>query len=243
MLFYILQKYSIKNSIINDINPDLATCYRMVRDCPLELIDTLYELQNDFYELKTEEERRNFFLNKRDDFNSKLENDIKNSALFIFLNKTCFNGLYRVNKSGKFNVPYGKYINPVICDRETILVDSKLLQNVQIYNGDFGEIDGKFCKGTFFYLDPPYRPISETSTFTSYTKEGFGDDSQLRLKSFCDKLNDSGANFLMSNSDSGDYFDKLFYNYNISKVACSRAINSNPNKRGKLTEILIKNYN
>ena len=133
MLFYMLQTYpNIKSAVINDINPDLTLCYQIVRDNPTELIKSLNAIQSDYYALRTEEERKMYFLQQRERFNSKSLNEIDNTTLFFFLNRTCFNGLYRVNKSGKFNVPFGKYTTPIICDSATIYADSKLLQKVDI---------------------------------------------------------------------------------------------------------------
>ena len=138
MLFYMLQNYSnIKHAIINDINPDLTTCYKVVRDNPTLLISTLKEVQDKYHSLNSEQEQREFFLQCRDRFNTKKCDEIENSSLFLFLNRTCFNGLYRVNRAGKFNVPFGKYKTPTICDEATIYADSELLQRVEILTGDF----------------------------------------------------------------------------------------------------------
>lgn len=249
MLFYMLQTYpNIKSAVINDINPDLTLCYQVVRDSPTELIDSLKEIQSQYYALKTEEERKTFFLEQRDRFNTKSLNAIDNCTLFFFLNRTCFNGLYRVNKAGRFNVPFGKYVTPTICDAATIYADSKLLQRVEIMTGDFEQTFDKIKGNTFFYFDPPYRPLSNTSSFNDYTKEDFNDDAQIRLKLFCDRLNEIGINFMLSNSDclgkngTDRFFDDLFINYKIERVWASRNINSVASKRGKLTEILIRNY-
>ena len=249
MLFYMLQTYpNIKSAIINDINPDLTLCYQVVRDNPTELINSLKDIQAHYHALKTEEERRTFFLEQRDRFNTKSLNAIENCTLFFFLNRTCFNGLYRVNKAGKFNVPFGKYVTPTICDAATIYADSKLLQRVEIMTGDFEQTFDKIEGNTFFYFDPPYRPLSNTSSFNDYTKEDFNDEAQIRLKLFCDRLNEIGVNFMLSNSDclgkngTDRFFDDLFINYKIERVWASRNINSVASKRGKLTEIVISNY-
>ena len=249
MLFYMLQTYpNIKSAVINDINPDLTLCYQAVRDSPTELIDSLKEIQSQYYALKTEEERKTFFLEQRDRFNTKSLNAIDNCTLFFFLNRTCFNGLYRVNKAGRFNVPFGKYVTPTICDAATIYADSKLLQKVEIMTGDFEQTFDKIEGNTFFYFDPPYRPLSNTSSFNDYSKEDFNDEAQIRLKIFCDRLNEIGVNFMLSNSDclgkngTDRFFDDLFINYKIERVWASRNINSIASKRGKLTEIVISNY-
>ena len=202
MLFYMLQTYpNIKSAVINDINPDLTLCYQIVRDNPTELIKSLNAIQSEYHALQTEEERKKFFLHQRDRFNTKSLNSIENSTLFFFLNRTCFNGLYRVNKAGKFNVPFGKYATPTICDAATIYADSKLLQKVDIMTGDFEQTFAKIEGNTFFYFDPPYRPLSNTSSFNDYTKEDFNDNAQIRLKLFCDRLNENGVDFMLSNSD------------------------------------------
>ncbi len=249
MLFYMLQKYpNIKSAVINDINPDLTLCYKVVRDNPTELINSLKDIQTQYYSISTDEERKEFFLKQRDLFNSKSLNKIENTTLFFFLNRTCFNGLYRVNKAGKFNVPFGKYITPTICDKATIYADSKLLQNVEIMTGDFEQTFDKIKGNTFFYFDPPYRPLSNTSSFNDYAKEDFNDDAQIRLKQFCDKLNEIGINFMLSNSDclgkdgKDLFFDNLFIDYKIDRVWAKRNVNAIASKRGKLTELLIRNY-
>ncbi len=249
MLFYMLQTYpNIKSAVINDINPDLTLCYQVVRDNPTELIKSLNAIQSDYYALRTEEERKVFFLQQRELFNSKSLNEIDNTTLFFFLNRTCFNGLYRVNKSGKFNVPFGKYATPTICDSATIYADSKLLQRVDIMTGDFEQTFTKIEGNTFFYFDPPYRPLSNTSSFNDYTKEVFNDNAQIRLKLFCDRLNNAGVDFMLSNSDClgkdgiDRFFDDLFIDYRIERVWASRNVNAVASKRGKLTEIVVNNY-
>ena len=185
MLFYMLQRYpNIKHAVINDVNSDLTNLYWVVRDFPKALIKSLSYIEKKYFALESDEERRSFFLKRRDWYNAKNNDYIENAALFIFLNKTCFNGLYRVNKKGLFNVPFGKYKNPKICDSATIRKDSELLQRVEILTGDF-EKTFDYAKGnTLFYFDPPYRPLTKTSAFTDYTKDSFNDDSQVRLKEY-----------------------------------------------------------
>lgn len=249
MLFYMLQKFSnIKSAVINDINPDLTLCYQVVRDNPTELIKSLKDIQSQYYSIKTEDKRKDFFLQQRELFNTKTLNKIDNTTLFFFLNRTCFNGLYRVNKSGKFNVPFGKYDTPTICDESTIYADSEILQKVEIMTGDFEQTFDKINGNTFFYFDPPYRPLSNTSSFNDYTKENFNDNAQIRLKLFCDKLNKVGIDFMLSNSDclgkdgKDRFFDDLFIDYKIERVLATRNINAIASKRGKLTEIVVNNY-
>ena len=248
MLFYMLQRYpNINHAIINDINSDLATCYRTVRDTPEQLISSLKDIEKAYLALETEDGRKDFFMAVRERYNEKNLDPIENTTKFFFLNRTCFNGLYRVNKKGLFNVPFGKYANPTICDPETIRKDSELLQRVEILNGDF-EATFEYAHGnTFFYFDPPYRPLSDTSSFNDYAKEAFNDDAQIRLKEYCDRIHEAGFRFMLSNSDckgkneEDNFFDVLYQAYQIERVWASRNINSNPNKRGKLTEILVHN--
>ena len=249
MLFYMLQTHSnIKSAIINDINPDLTICYKVVRDFPNELVKSLKEIQKEYYSLQSEESRKNYYLMMRDEFNTKALDPIRNTTLFFFLNRTCFNGLYRVNKAGLFNVPFGKYETPTICDSTTIYADSELLQNVEILTGDYQQTLNKAHGNTLFYFDPPYRPLSNTSSFNDYTKEAFNDIAQQRLKAFCDQVTVAGYKFMLSNSDcfntplKDTFFEDLYLAYTIDRVWASRMVNANPNKRGKLQEILVHNY-
>lgn len=244
MLFYMLQTHSnIKSAVINDINPDLTTCYKVVKESPSNLVQSLKEIQKEYYALKSEEARKQFYLQMRDEFNTKALDGIRNTTLFFFLNRTCFNGLYRVNKSGRFNVPFGKYETPTICDANTIYADSELLQNVEILTGDYQQTLIHAKGNTLFYFDPPYRPLNSTSSFNDYTKEAFNDIAQKRLKEFCDQVENAGYKFMLSNSDCKDmFFDDLYLRYTIARVWASRSVNANPNKRGKLQEILVRNY-
>lgn len=249
MLFYMLQSHrNIKHAVINDINKDLTTCYRIVRDCPEELVAALESIQNEYRDLSSEQERRGFYMEKRDCFNTKVSDEIEKTMLFFFLNRTCFNGLYRVNKSGLFNVPFGRYAMPTICDAQTIMADSELLQGVEILTGDFEGTFDRAHGNTLFYFDPPYRPLSDTSSFNDYAKEAFNDASQVRLKEYCDRIEGAGYAFMLSNSDgrgknaNDSFFDDLFENYFIDRVWASRSVNADGNKRGKLTEIIVRNF-
>lgn len=249
MLFHMLQRFPcITKAVINDINPDLITCYRTVRDNPRQLVESLKYIEDEYYSLNNDDDRKEFFLSVREKYNTKELDDVDNSTNFIFLNRTCFNGLYRVNKSGMFNVPFGRYANPTICDPDTIIKDSELLQGVEILNGDFESTIEYASGNTLFYFDPPYRPLSDTSAFKEYSKDGFNDLEQVRLKNYCDTINTAGFSFMLSNSDckgengNDGFFDVLYSNYDIVRVLASRSINSNPAKRGKLTEILVRNF-
>ena len=249
MLFHMLQKYTnIGRVIINDINPNLITAYRVIRDTPERLITDLKMLQREFRQNSNEEARKEYFLRIRKSYNEDTHNDVTNTAMFIFLNRTCFNGLYRVNSKGYFNVPFGKYTNPTICDEELLLEDSKILQNVEILCGDYTLIERYVDNNTFIYFDPPYRPLSTTSSFTSYSKENFDDTEQTRLAHFFARLSRYGCKMMLSNSDccaqnpNDTFFENLYGNFIIDKVHASRFVNAIPSKRGKLTEILARNY-
>lgn len=249
MLFHMLQKYTnIGRVIINDINPNLITAYRVIRDTPERLITDLKMLQREFRQNSNEEARKEYFLRIRKSYNEDTHNDVTNTAMFIFLNRTCFNGLYRVNSKGYFNVPFGKYTNPTICDEELLLEDSKILQNVEILCGDYTLIERYVDNNTFIYFDPPYRPLSTTSSFTSYSKENFDDTEQTRLAHFFARLSRYGCKMMLSNSDccaqnpNDTFFENLYGNFIIDKVHASRFVNATPSKRGKLTEILVRNY-
>ena len=249
MLFHMLQKYTnIGRVIINDINPNLITAYRVIRDTPERLITDLKMLQREFRQNSNEEARKEYFLRIRKSYNEDTHNDVTNTAMFIFLNRTCFNGLYRVNSKGYFNVPFGKYTNPTVCDEELLLEDSKILQNVEILCGDYTLIERYVDNNTFIYFDPPYRPLSTTSSFTSYSKENFDDTEQTRLAHFFARLSRYGCKMMLSNSDccaqnpNDTFFENLYGNFIIDKVHASRFVNAIPSKRGKLTEILVRNY-
>lgn len=249
MLFYMLRTFgNINRVIINDINPELATCYEIVRDKPNELIKALSSIQEEYF-ATSEEEKKDYYIHIRNKYNAKPVDPVETTTFFFFLNRTCFNGLYRVNKAGLFNVPYGRYKNPNICNSETILADSALLQKVEILTGDFEQTFNYIDNNTFFYFDPPYRPLSSTSNFNDYAKETFDDTEQIRLKNYCDKINAAGCLFLLSNSDSFDkdkqeyFFDQLYKDYFIERVKANRSVNANGEKRNKINEILIRNYN
>lgn len=248
VLFWILQQYpDIKKAVINDINPDLTSAYKTIKETPSELIKFLQVIQDEYLPLD-EEKRKEYFLDKRERFNSKALDSVENTALFIFLNRTCFNGLYRVNRKGLFNVPFGRYVNPKICDEQTIFADSEILQKVKILTGDFEDTLKYATSNSFFYFDPPYKPLSETSGFNSYAKEDFNDSEQIRLSNFCKKINLLGHNFILSNSDvkgenpDDNFFDDLYEQFSIKRVFATRMVNSNAERRGKLTELLITNY-
>ena len=249
VLFDILGKYELEAVYISDINVELINTYRAVRDSAGELIERLEKLQAGYLPLDGES-RRAVYITNRERFNSIVLGsgvDVEKAALMIFLNRTCFNGLYRVNRKGQFNVPIGSYKNPLICDAENLLAVSQKLQNVEIVCGDFTESSDFIDEHTFAYFDPPYRPLTETANFTSYTETEFDDDEQIRLAHFADRMSAKGARVVVSNSDpqnadsSDDFFDRLYSMYSIYRVAASRMINSNSSARGKISELLISN--
>jgi DNA adenine methylase len=247
ILFWILQQFpNITKAIINDINPDLTTAYKTIKETPTELVKYLQKIQDEYLPL-AEGRRKEYYLNKRERFNTKSLDSVENTSLFIFLNRTCFNGLYRVNSKGLFNVPFGRYANPKICDKQTIFADSEILQKVEILTGDFEATINYATNNSFFYFDPPYKPLSETSSFNSYAKEDFNDLEQIRLSNFCKKIDMLGHIFILSNSDvkgknpNNDFFDDLYGQFTIKRVFATRMVNSNTEKRGKLTELLIIN--
>lgn len=251
ILFWFLKSFpKTKKAIINDINPDLINLYSIIKAEPQNLIKALTKIQSDFQSLKNEEEQKVFFLEKREVFNSNQLNSLNKASILIFLNKTCYNGLYRVNSKGKFNVPFGKYKKPNICDTRTIMCDSVLLQKVTILNGDYTQtLKHVDSKNSFFYFDPPYKPISKSSSFNTYSSESFDDIEQERLRDFCIEINSIGHKFLLSNSDpmhfdtKNNYFDLLYYDFTVKRVRAIRKINSNSTRRGEITEILVSNYN
>ena len=249
MLFHMLQKYpNIRRTVVNDLNTGLTRAYRTVRDFPEELVDELGRIKREYEQIADEEARKNFYLSVRKHYNEDDLSDIECTVCLIFLNKTCFNGLYRVNSQGKFNVPFGRYVHPSIFDEKVIFADSRLLQGVNILNGDFEDTERYVTENTLVYFDPPYRPLDATSSFNSYAKEVFDDNEQRRLRRFYDRLSARGCLLMLSNSDckgrnsEDTFFDDLYADYNIRRVWASRCVNANPAKRGVLTELLIRNY-
>lgn len=249
LFFSVLSKYDFEELYISDINAELINAYQVIKTDVENLISKLSELQTSFLPMD-DNGRKYFYYTTRERFNSTVlspETATDKAAQFIFLNKTCFNGLYRVNKKGQFNVPIGAYKNPTICDDENLRNVHKALQKVTIVCGDYSLSKDFIDKNTFVYLDPPYRPISETSGFTAYNADCFDDNEQIRLSKFIDKINSTDAKIVLSNSDpknmneEDNFFDDLYKNYTIKRVEASRAINSKGNKRGKINELLICN--
>lgn len=250
VLFHILQKYKVNKAIIIDLNKELINCYSCIKFDVNKLIIELQKLQSEFL-LLSMKERKQSFLKIRKKYNNSLlnniEHDFKKAAYFIFLNKTCFNGLYRVNKKGEFNVPFGKYMNPLICDSKNLILISNLLKNVEIKYADYSTCMKYIKDKTFIYFDPPYRPLVRNSSFTNYDKSGFNDNDQTKLAEFIKKL-DEKALLMLSNSDpkntniKDNFFDDLYKGFNIDRIQAKRMINCVGNKRGNINEIIIRNY-
>lgn len=247
VLFWILQEYpNISRAVINDINAELICTYRAIRNNVDDLILQLSSIQSEYIALDTDA-RKDYYLEKRALFNSRNISEVETAALFIFLNRTCFNGLYRVNSKGAFNVPHGKYANPKICDEQTLRADSAILQKVEILCGDFEQTGIYKGNNTVFYFDPPYRPLTETSAFTSYAKDGFDDNEQRRLGRFIEDIANNGSCFVASNSDpknvnpEENFFDAIYHKFTIKRVSAARMINSKSDGRGPISEIMVTN--
>lgn len=252
VLFDILSRYDLKEVYISDINAELINTYQIIRDDVDLLIKMLKLLQNEFIPLD-KEKRKKYYMEKRQRFNDiKVNSDdnvnIEKAALMIFLNKTCFNGLFRVNKKGLFNVPMGSYKNPLICDENNLRAVSEKLKKVTIVCGDYKNSANFIDENTFVYFDPPYRPITDTASFTAYTENLFNDDAQVELARFVDEMDKKGAKILISNSDpkntntEDEFFDDIYSSHKINRVKATRMINSNGKSRGKIKELLISNF-
>ena len=250
VLFDVLNTYEMDEVYICDTNAELINTYTIVRDHPDRLIRFLSAFENDHLSCDNDS-RKDYYYQQRERFNTETQhptksNSILRAALFIYLNKTCFNGLYRVNRKGLFNVPMGSYKNPTICDTENIQKTSELLQGVTILVGDYTCIAEYLDEHTFIYFDPPYRPLTKTAEFTSYTADSFNDGDQTKLGEFIKSLTKS--KIMASNSDphnvdeEDNFFDDLYEGLNINRVSANRAINSKGKGRGKIHELLITNY-
>ena len=256
VFFYLSEKFSFEQSYICDANEELTLCYRVIKHSVKELISELKTLES-AYLSKNDEQRESFYYEVRDAFNQKLPTiDFKNyssewverAARIIFFNRTCFNGLFRVNQKGEFNVPFGKYKKPDILNESNLEDVSVLLKTTEILDGDFTRCREFVNDTTFVYFDPPYRPLNSSSFFTSYSKNGFYDKDQVRLKEFFKELDGVGAKIMLSNSDpknenpDDSFFDDLYSDYYIERVPAKRMINSNGAGRGNINELIITNY-
>lgn len=272
MYFHLKNNYHIRESYISDNNSDLILTYHIIKNCSKQLIEILKEMETQ-HTHKAEEKRKENYYTIRDAYNQQevdyqelinyfdFSNDIVSSnhtklplewieraGYFIFLNKTCYNGLYRLNSNRKFNVPFGRYKNPLICDEVNLLEVQNILKNTVIFQGDFSESQNYINEESFVYLDPPYRPLNSTSNFTSYSTGRFNDGSQKKLAEFFKEIDRRGARVMLSNSnpqnqDEHDkFFDDLYGGYQIERVAAKRNINRDAKKRGVINELIIRNY-
>jgi len=249
MLFHMLNKYkNIKRVVINDINKDLIRCYYLVKEEPQTLINLLMPFEQKYLGMR-EEERSAYFYEVRKEYNTASLSDNQRAAHFMFLNHTCFNGLYRENGSGGFNVPFGRYKKPNICNEDVIMADHRVLAGIEILCGDYKRVFSHLGKSyNFVYLDPPYRPLLGSGNFNQYSNSGFGDEEQRELKAFCDRLTERGCQLMLSNSystnaDGTSFFKTLYDGYFYDTVLAPRYINAHAEKREKQMEVLIKNYN
>ncbi len=252
IFFWLSQEFEIGKAYLYDVNPEIVLAYKTIKSKVHDLLSELSQLE-DAYLKRSDKSRQVYYYERRDEYNNFIEkhvpnNIVRRSALLIFLNKTCFNGLFRVNSKGLFNVPSGRYSNPKICDEENLLAVRNLLRNTEIERKDFSFCLEKVDSQSLVYFDPPYRPISQTASFTGYIKNGFKDEDQKRLKEVCDKLKKIGAKIVLSNSDpkninpNDHFFEELYTGYQIERLKALRMINCNANRRGVIKELLIMNY-
>jgi DNA adenine methylase len=254
--FYFNSTFGFRECHLFDINEDLVLAYSVVKNDVECLIDCLRDLSDDFLS-RDDAGRKEYYYTTRDRFNrtkdsidfNRYDTDwIERAARFIFLNRTCFNGLYRVNSRGGFNVPFGRYKNPKILHEDVLRADADLLQNTTIHLGDFTFSEPYISEEAFVYFDPPYRPLNRTSSFTQYSRNQFTDEDQRRLTAFYRKCNARGAKLMLSNSDPKNtdpddrFFDDLYAGYQIDRVPARRMINCNGTRRGTIHEIIVTNY-
>ena len=254
VLFHLLGSRRFDEVHISDLNPELVLCYRTLQEDADEVIKHLSKMIESYP--SEQDDRKESYYAIRDDWNSDVgkisslskTRKAKRTAQTLFLNKTCFNGLFRVNRKGEFNVPIGSYVNPSFPSSEDLLEVQKALQGITIHEAPFEECESWVSKDSFVYFDPPYRPLSDTANFVSYAKGDFNDQDQERLATLFRELDQKGAKVLLSNSDpkntvpEDDFFDDLYSGFTIDRVEANRAINSNPDRRGAITELLIRNY-
>lgn len=256
LFFYLRKHYEIRDAYLLDLNRELILTYKVVQEDPDSLISYLNELEEK-YRSSDKEGRRKLFYQIRTLYNKQIKeinhNDyslkwVERAGQLIFLNKTCYNGLFRQNKKGEFNVPHGRYKNPTICDVQNLREVSLALQGVKLIQADFLQAKSFVQRKSFVYFDPPYRPLSATSNFTSYAKEDFDDADQLRLANLFIDLDKAGASLMLSNSDpknsdeTDNFFDELYGGFSIERVLANRNINRDGKGRGKVTELIIRNY-
>jgi DNA adenine methylase len=248
----------LSEMFILDGNEELILAYRTLKTQCAAVVETLREMQAEYIQ-RPDEDQKAYYYNVRQDFNASREAvdfeaekpslaAVKRTSQLIFLNRTCYNGLFRVNSKGEFNVPHGSYKNPKICDAENLNAVAEVLQRTTILRGDFETCQKFVHSQTFVYFDPPYRPLNKTSSFTAYDVKPFDDAEQERLARLYRTLDQTGAKLMLSNSDphnhdeNDDFFDQLYAGFNIHRVEANRMINSKPDRRGPVTELLITNY-
>jgi DNA adenine methylase len=256
VFFNIVQNYKIENAFLYDINEELIITYKVIQRDIHKLLEYLYRYQK-IYSSLTKKKKKEFYYEQRTNYNLQRfnldyknysENWISRAAQMIFLNRTCYNGLYRVNSKGEFNSPAGDYENPTICDEKNLLAVNFVLQIATIKSGDFKEIQNDLREKSFIYFDPPYRPLSSTSNFNSYSHHNFSDNEQKDLAKFFKTLHNEGHKLMLSNSDpknvnpKDDFFEKLYKGFNIYRIPAKRLINSVATKRGSVNELVITNY-
>jgi len=256
VFFHAAQRFQFSEVLLLDANEEIVLTWCAIRDAVEPLIRQLRMFLNRYMSAGLLGQEQ-FFLSVRDAFNSDRpgydfqhppEHGVERAAQVIFLNRTCFNGLFRVNSRALFNVPFGKYKSPRICNSENLRQVSQLLQGVRIQHGDFEQSAEWIDRESFVYFDPPYRPLSSTANFNSYAAGVFGDDEQRRLAAFYRQMNARGAKLLLSNSDprnenpDDDFFDLLYADFALERVPAKRSINSDASKRGAINEILVRNY-
>lgn len=258
VFFWVKQNCKLKDAFINEFNPEIYLCYAAIQNSVEKVIKSLRALEKKYYsfdnvaqeELYYEIRHKYNATRKNVDFkHSQVKNYLNRAASTIFLNRTCFNGLYRVNSKGDFNVPFGRYENPTICNDDNLRAVSELLQGAVITNDDFGVVERQIKTSSFVYFDPPYRPLNKTSSFTSYSANEFNDSEQQRLSTVFKKLNNiNGVKLMLSNSDpknedkDDNFFDKLYKDFRIERLKARRIINCDASKRSEINEILVMNY-
>lgn len=256
VFFNIAQQYNIDSAYLYDINEELILTYRVIQQDVSGLLDFLYRYQTNYLKLD-KKKRTEFYYDQRTNYNLQRfnidydkysEQWFPRAAQLIFLNRTCYNGLYRVNSKGEFNSPAGDYVNPTICDEQNLLAVHRVLQIAEIKRADFRQVIADLKAKSFVYFDPPYRPLSKTANFTSYSRQTFADNEQVALARLFKQLDRKGAKVMLSNSDpknhnrSDMFFDDLYRGFYIARVPAKRLINSNPKKRGAINEIIVTNY-
>jgi DNA adenine methylase len=254
LFYYLKDNYKIQESYLSDNNKDLILTYKVIKNNYDEIVDELSEIESNHLKKSEEERKKNYYIirdiHNSQDINYQLPSSewIKRAGYFIFLNKTCYNGLYRLNSRGEFNVPFGRYKNPGICDEQNLKQVTRSLKSTKLFYGDFTKSSKYIDDSTFVYLDPPYRPLNNTSYFTNYSKEGFNDESQRKLADFYKKMDRRGAKLMLSNSDpqnqdeKDNFFDELYKEFTIERVTAKRNINRDPSKRGVIRELIVRNY-